>query len=495
MRLGATSRRSSCRSVVPSLVVISVFAATMVVGEGTAWAGRRPNVVVIMTDDQRFDTLQAMPNVRRKIRDRGVVFRNAFVPNSLCCPSRVSTLTGLYSHTTGVYGNEGPHGGFTAFDDRTSIATVLHDAGYRTGLVGKYLNGYIGQDFDNYDYVPPGWDRWFAFPTGSYYGYPVAADGKKIGPYGSAPGSYSARVMTKESRAFVDSTPRGVPFFLFYSAAAPHADPHPIDGEKTAIPAPRDVDRYAQIPAWRPATFGNRDDVSDMPAYIQQRNWSRRVSYRVDLVRQRQLESLTSLDRQVGRLVEALPGNTMVIFMSDNGDMWGEHRWKTKKVPYEESIRIPMIVSWPGHLPSGVDRRLALNVDVVPTILAAAGIDPGTPTGRVGSSGAPASAEGLDLLGGVRREAFVLEHATESGVVESVPPYCGVRTDDGWMYARYSGAGSPDGGFEDLFDVDADPLQQHNLARRQAFESDRLRMRALARTLCDPTPPGYDWRV
>lgn len=125
--------------------------------------------------------------------------------------------------------------------------------------------------------------------------------------------------------------------FLFYSAAAPHAAPHPIDGEKTAIPAARDVDRYAQIAAWRPATFGNLDDVTDMAPYIQRRNWSRRVSDQVDLVRQRQLESLTSLDRQVGRLVEALPGNTMVVFMSDNGYMWGEHRWKTKKVPYERA--------------------------------------------------------------------------------------------------------------------------------------------------------------
>ena len=122
------------------------------------------------------------------------------------------------------------------------------------------------------------------------------------------------------------------------------------------------MDRYAQIAAWRPATFGNLDDVTDMAPYIQRRNWSRRVSDQVDLVRQRQLESLTSLDRQVGRLVEALPGNTLVVFMSDNGYMWGEHRWKTKKVPYEESIGIPMIVSWPGHLSSGVDRRLALSV-------------------------------------------------------------------------------------------------------------------------------------
>ena len=492
MRLGATSPRS-CGRLVATLPVASLLIVAVVLGHDTATAREQPNVVVIMTDDQRADSLQAMPNVRAMIRDRGVTFRNAFVPNSLCCPSRVSTLTGLYSHTSSVWGNGGSNGGFPAFDDRTSIATVLRDAGYRTGLVGKYLNGYIGLHFDHSDYVPPGWDSWFAFPTGAYYDYPAAADGASIGPYGSEPGSYSARVMTKRAREFIDTTPRGQPFFLYYAAAVPHIAIFPSGGEETAIPAPRDVDRYADLPLWRPETFGSRDDVSDMPPYMQQRSWSRRMSARVDRVRQRQLESLTSLDRQIGRLVEDLPRNTLIIFMSDNGTLWGEHRWTSKKVPYEESIRIPLIVSWPGHAPRGVDRRLALNVDVVPTILAAAGIDPATPTGRVGSTGDPVPAEGLDLLGGVRRDAFVLEHATDTDVAWSVPPYCGVRTDDGWMYARYSEAGSADDGFEELYDVDADPLQQRNLADDPSFEGDRLRLRALARSMCDPTPPGYDW--
>ena len=153
-----------------------------------------------------------------------------------------------------------------------------------------------------------------------------------------------------------------------------------------------------------------------------------------------------------------------------------------------------MIVSWPGTFRAGLiaDSRstsMSCRRSSLPRV--------STPARRRAGwdLAGPASAEGLDLFGGQRREAFVLEHATDSDVVESVPPYCGVRTDDGWMYARYSGAGSPDDGFEDLFDVDADPLQQHNLAHRQVFESDRLRLRALARTLCDPTPPGYDWRV
>ena len=115
------------------------------------------NVVLILTDDQRWDTLWAMPTVTREIADRGITFANGFVSNPLCCPSRASILTGQYSHSTGVYTNHGGDlsGGFRAFRDRSTIATWLHEVGYRTAMYGKYLNGYTAS------YVPPGWDTWF----------------------------------------------------------------------------------------------------------------------------------------------------------------------------------------------------------------------------------------------------------------------------------------------------------------------------------------------
>ncbi len=131
---------------------------------------KHPNIVLILTDDQRWDTLWSMPNVQKLLVDHGVTFANAFVTNSFCCPSRSTILTGNYSHTTGIYGNHPPHGGAVDFhrygDDKSTIATWLHKAGYNTALVGKYLNGYQGP------FIPPGWDTWDAFDYGfGYYGF------------------------------------------------------------------------------------------------------------------------------------------------------------------------------------------------------------------------------------------------------------------------------------------------------------------------------------
>jgi arylsulfatase A-like enzyme len=487
MRTCSARRRSLSSSLISTPLLICIAFSIALVQHTSANAGDRPNVVVIMTDDQRWDTLNAMPNVRRLLRRRGTLYRNAFVPNPLCCPSRVSTLTGLNSHVTDVYANRLPEGGFHKFDDRLSIATVLDGAGYRTLYVGKYMNGYPG---GNYSYVPPGWDRWFSFASAEYYNYRVAEDGTRTSLYGSDPGDYSARVMTRKALSLIRST-RNPPFFLFFSATAPHGSP---DGRKGTVnlpvPGPSDVGRFGDIPAWRPPTFGSRDDVSDMPLYLQDIAWDPERD-KVDLYRQRQLESLYSLDRQIGKLVRALPRDTLIIFLSDNGFLWGEHRWKSKSVPYEESIRIPMIVTWRGTVPHRVDKRLALNVDVVPTILAAAGLDQATPTGIDAATGGGVRPEGLDLLGPDRRDVFVLE-AYNNGEGQ-VPGYCGIRTADRWMYARYWETDSPDNGFEDLYDIGSDPLQQDNLADNPKWDDRRQELMALTRDLCRPAPPTYSW--
>ncbi|MDH5314645.1 MAG: sulfatase-like hydrolase/transferase, partial [Actinomycetota bacterium] len=117
-----------------------------------------PDVVLVLTDDQRAGALSRMPQFSRRVRQRGIRFRAAYVPNPSCCPSRTSFYTGTYSHTNGVWKNEGPFGGFAAFDDSSTLATWLDDEGYRTGLFGKYLNGYRDPTI-----VPEGWDEWFAF--------------------------------------------------------------------------------------------------------------------------------------------------------------------------------------------------------------------------------------------------------------------------------------------------------------------------------------------
>ena len=172
-----------------------------------------------MTDDQRWDTLSRMPNVQRLLQQQGTTYTNGFVPNSLCCPSRATTLTGLNARTTGVYSNTPPFGGFASFKDQTTIATVLRgQAGYRTMFVGKYLNGYLG---GRYGYVPPGWDRWFSIAGGRYYSYYAADNGRKSPLYGTGPEAYSGRVLTTKAIDYVTTAPTTSPFFLFYAPVAP----------------------------------------------------------------------------------------------------------------------------------------------------------------------------------------------------------------------------------------------------------------------------------
>jgi arylsulfatase A-like enzyme len=157
-------------------MLLGAALAVVLAGAGNAEAQTRPNVVLVLTDDQRWDTLNVMPTVQSRLAARGVTFENAFVVNPICCPSRASTLTGRYSHSTGVYNNGGPYGGWPAFRTRegSTIATWLRAGGYRTGFFGKYLNNYGGP------FVPPGWARWVAFSppnVENYYSYRLNVDG------------------------------------------------------------------------------------------------------------------------------------------------------------------------------------------------------------------------------------------------------------------------------------------------------------------------------
>ena len=155
-----------------------------------------PSILLIITDDQRWDTLWAMPEVQRSLVERGVTFSEAFTTSSLCCPSRASILTGQYPHTTGVYRQGLPHGGFKSFDDRSTIATALRAGGYRTGLFGKYLDSYQSDALAGY--VPPGWDRWVAFVHSQYFGYTLTVDGT-IERFGAAVEDYSTGPRTSSS--------------------------------------------------------------------------------------------------------------------------------------------------------------------------------------------------------------------------------------------------------------------------------------------------------
>ena len=460
-----------------------------------AIATSSPNVVIIMTDDQRWDTVtsQYMPHLSRILsQNPSTTYTNSFVPTSVCCPSRTSTLTGDYSHTTGVFGNQGQWGGFLSFtappegnsissvNDTTTMSVDMQKAGYRTALVGKYLNGYPSGDFD---YVAPGWNRWFAVGTGAYYNYHAATNGKRSRFFGNAPKDYITRVLSRVAVRFIDA-PSARPFFLYYATTAPHGP---------AIPDPRDVGRFNLSGYVQPPSFGKAE--SGAPNYIKSLTWDSSTVREVNSFHKRQLDANYGVDRSIAQIWSALPDNTVVLFMSDNGYTWGEHRWNSKHVPYNSSVRIPVMVVGKNLLtplttgtdpcPSmysfttSCDARIVLNVDVAPTLEGMANVA----SGHV--------FDGLDMLTSAR-EDFVLEHWNDS----YPPTYCGVRSAD-WMYVMYNKFEEPVQ--EGLYDENADLYEMNNLAVTDPADptvaTELQTMRDRAATLCQVDGSIYpnDW--
>jgi N-acetylglucosamine-6-sulfatase len=447
------------RGVLAALAVAASTAAGLLASAGDAQAqATPPSVVLIVTDDQRYDTLWAIDAVDRHLQDKGVTFTRAFVPNSVCCPSRTSILTGNYSHTTGVWWNAPPYGGFSVFDDSVTIATALHAAGYRTGLFGKYLNGYNGT------YLPPGWDRWFAFSqaeSGLYYDYTLNDNGI-LTNFDSDPEDYSTDVLAAEAVRFVRNVPLEEPLFAVFTPFAPHGP---------STPAPRHVGDFGWYdPEFDPAV--NESDVSDKPPYIRKQGKIDRGK----LVGQwrRSLESLQAVDEAVAELIRALDetgrlGSTMIVFTSDNGLALGEHRWLGKVVPYEESIRVPMVIRYDPLTSQGRSEALVANVDLAPTFADLAGV-------RLETDGESL----LPALSGARgfRHALVLEHPDIM-----LSGYCGVRTAHA-KYVRYAD------GFQELYRLERDPRELRNDLGPSPL---RTRLRRLAMDLCYPVPPGFSW--
>lgn len=453
-------------AVLASVVVLGTAAPRPASAE-TPPEGAPSAIVLVVTDDQRFDTLWAMPIVQRELVRRGASFPEAFVVNPLCCPSRTTILTGEYSHTTGVYRQVPPFGRFEWFRDGSTLATWLHDAGYTTGLFGKYLDGY--QHAGLTGYIPPGWDRWTAFIHAQYEDYTLQVDGE-VRRYGSAPQDYSTDVLAAMAEAFVRETPG--PLFLYFAPAAPHGP---------APPAPGDEGAFADLAPWRPPSY-DEADVSDKPAWVRAlQPLSEPRREHIDALRRNQYASLLAVDRAVGGLIGALRdtgrlADALFIYTSDNGLLWGEHRWRRKEAAYEESIRVPLVVRWDGGgvLAGSRPDVLAANVDLAPTIADAVGI-------------AAPGAEGISLLPTLRgepgptREDLLIEHLAGAN---PVPTYCAVRSRH-WTYVRY-GTGE-----EELYDLRADPFELENLAGDPGMGEVLRERRARLAELCDPPPPGY----
>jgi len=427
----------------------------------------RPDIILIVTDDQRVGTLEWLPTVENYFVAHGIRYSRAMVPTAVCCPSRASLLTGEYSHTTGVWSNIA---GWRRFRDAgmesKTVAVWLRRSGYRTGLVGKYLNGFHGSG------PPPGWRVWHSFTSSNvgYYDYELMHTDGSTTRYGFGAASYSTDVLRRYALRFIANTPREKPFFLYFAPFAPH---------EPATPAPRHVNIAAPIGSFSPPSV-TESDLSDKPQWIQR--LSPVSSGVIQDLRVRQYRSLRSVDEAVAAILEAQRArrrlrNTLLIFVSDNGLMWGEHRVMGKFVPYRGATRIPLAIAWPRRLPEGgVRARLALNIDIPVTIAAAAGAAHDDVAGR-------------NLLQYWRRYGFVLEAASANfpgpnGTNVTRPAYCGWRTAR-YLFVHYSN------GCEELYDYVNDPWE---LSDRRGTAPDLQRsLRRRARDACRPVPPGFSW--
>jgi arylsulfatase A-like enzyme len=385
----------------------------------------RPNFVVIQTDDQTLDQLyagfrpgggaeiKAMPNTLALIADKGVTFNRYYVSYSLCCPSRVTLLTGQYAHNHNVRGNVPPEGGYPGFAKRAAfthnIATWLQGAGYRTIHIGKFLNGYGDEPFDDGKTVPPGWSAWHSVLRSDtehyYYGYTLNDNGSIDGPFGDSgswetreygarddfgcpdaplnglPCYYETDVFNRIAEEELRGTPPTKPFYMQVDYTAPHGDfRHPAGPE----PATRDYNSFAGAPFPHNAKQGfNEANVNDKPSFIRQAPFLTAAdihTYR--LYYQKALESLRSVDEGVRKIVDTLGAlhrlrNTYIIFTSDNGFFYGEHRLTGGKfLAYEPSTHLPFLMRGPGIKAGSETGELAANIDIAPTVLELAGVKP-----------------------------------------------------------------------------------------------------------------------
>ena len=422
----------------------------------------KPNILFVLTDDLDAAAVEYMPQVKSLIAERGVSFSNYFVNISLCCPSRATILRGQYAHNTGIYTNNKADGSFIHFYqqdlEKSTIATWLHEEGYRTAFMGKYLNGYPRQA--SLDYVPPGWDEWYSPINDSGYvgyNYTLNENGNLVS-YGRDAKDYSTDVYTAKARQFINRAAQDKqPFFAYVSYFAPH---------QPAISAPRHRHLFVQKQVPRTNSF-NEADVSDKPAYIRNLPLLNRAERaKIDRLYQRRLRSLQAVDEGVASLIETLKANnqldnTYIIFTSDNGFRLGQHRLPpAKETAYEEDIHLPLYIRGAGIPQGKVIDKIVGNLDLAPTFAELAGAK------------IPKFVDGRSLVSSIYsqsvsswRKALLIEHRQDSPQA-LIPSYAGLRTEK-CTYVEY------ENNERELYNLTQDPQQLKNIANGIAPESIR----------------------
>lgn len=563
------------------VLLLDTRAQAAEVPKATASAKQRPSFVVIQTDDQTLDQLYAsitpaggvpvaaMPYTLSDIAEKGITFDRYYSSYPLCTPSRVSMLTGRYSHNNGVRGNVQPNGGYTGFKMRAAythnLATWLQGSGYRTIHVGKFLNGYGDPPYDNGADVPPGWNAWHTIVRSDtnhyFYGYTLNDNGSIDGPFGDSgswdtreygerddpgcplaptngkPCLYETDVLTRIASEELFGTSPEQPFYLQLDYSTPHGDFRRPAGPE---PAPRHYGSFAGAPYPHSRSQGfNEGNVNDKPRFIREAPYLSPTeihTYRVYY--QKGLEALRAVDEGVRSIVQTLGAmkrlrNTYIIFTSDNGFFYGEHRLTGGKfLAYEPSTHLPLLIRGPGIKPNTSTGELASVTDIAPTILELAQVTPdksidgrslvpymkdpelrtrrallfesfvetndvqqnggATPQPEYEPARASASASRAGLVrptAGAGRSAGG-EPSANASIVAPPKDYEGIRLGP-YKYIEW-----PDGEKE-LYDVEKDPFELNNIVRepnyfpiRAFLHAQLIRMETCVGRKCsEPAPP------
>ncbi|WP_239162122.1 sulfatase family protein [Acrocarpospora phusangensis] len=406
----------------------------------------KPNIIFILTDDLDTSDLTKFPNISSLLMGQGTTFSRFFVANPWCCPSRSSILRSQYVHSHGIVSNRAPSGGFPRFHpmESSTLGTWMRKAGYRTALMGKYLNQYPSGVSPTY--IPPGWDEWAVPVTHLYqeYGYRLNDNGKLV-DHGDAPEDYLTDVLARKA---VDFAAKDDPFFLYLSPVAPH---------RPANFAPRHAKAFPGAKAPRTPSF-NQLDVSAEPAWLRERRpLSAGAIASIDRQYRDRMRAMLGVDDLVGTLIAELArsgklANTYLFFTSDNGFHLGQHRLRPgKTTPFEEDIRVPMIVRGPGVQAGRVTDAMGASVDFAPTFTELAG------------TGHPDFCEGRSLVPILHnrptawRDAVLVEFVLPDYAGSSPPTYKALRTAR-HTYVEY------ETGESQLYDLATDPYQLRNLA-------------------------------
>ena len=395
-----------------------------------------PNVLIILTDDQFQGTLSSMPRTQFWFEEHGTRYTNAIVTSPLCCPSRASILSGRYVHNHRVLRNNlGPK-----LDSQSTIQKYLQDAGYRTGLAGKLLQGVDPAS------NPDHWDTW-ATSLWGYYNATFNIDGKA----GTIVDMYSVDFIRRRAKRFLRQTENrdDQPWFLYLAPVAPHLPYQPAD-------------RYegVDVPELRITPPFIEQDRSDKPLFVRRSRYPLAAG---ESQRKKMIRTLISVDDLVDSTMKALGKlderrETLAFFLSDNGHLLGQHGLFAKRLPYRAAIEIPFLVRWPGHVPENESSdRLVSTIDILPTVLEAAGVEPQ----------AEYPLDGHSLLGDLQREFVLVEQY--GNTIKGLPDWSSIRNDS-FQYTEYRKGDRVV--LREYYDMEKDPWQLENLLGDADHDND-----------------------